>query len=81
MTCHQKFKLTIVFTEFLHDVNNPVLKGLCKFQVDIQKNARVTLYLYYANYYSRTFFTSYANHQLTMLTRYSAVKFWKLFEA
>ena len=29
-------------TKFLHNVNNPVLKGLCKFQVDISKNARVT---------------------------------------
>ena len=26
----------------LHNVNNPVLKGLCKFQVDIPKNSRVT---------------------------------------
>ena len=29
-------------TKFLHNVNNPVLKGLCKFQVDISINARVT---------------------------------------
>ena len=26
----------------LHNVNNLVLKGLCKFQVDIPKNSRVT---------------------------------------
>ena len=35
-------KLTIFWTKFVHNVNNPVLKGLCKFQVDIPKNARVT---------------------------------------
>ena len=32
----------IFFTKFLHNVNNPVLKALCKFQVDIPINARVT---------------------------------------
>ena len=28
-------------TKFLHNVNKPVLKGLCMFQVDIPINAKV----------------------------------------
>ena len=35
-----KFKLMTLVTKFLHNVNSPILKGLCKFQVDIPINAR-----------------------------------------
>ena len=38
---HQKFKLTTFLTKLLHNVNTPILKYLCKFQVDILTNARV----------------------------------------
>ena len=31
-----------IFYIFSHDVNNPVLKGICKFQANKQVNARVT---------------------------------------
>ena len=34
--------MTTFPTKFLHNVSKPVLKGLCKFQVDITINARVT---------------------------------------
>ena len=37
-----KIKLTTFLTKSLHNVNNPILKVLCKFQVDISINARVT---------------------------------------
>ena len=30
-----EFELTTVLIKFLHDVNNRILKHLCKFQVDI----------------------------------------------
>ena len=39
---HQKFKLTTFLTKFLHKVNNTVLNDICKCQVDIPINARVT---------------------------------------
>ena len=38
---HQKIKSTTSSTKFLHNVNNPILKHLCKLQVDISINARV----------------------------------------
>ena len=38
---HQKFRITTFPTKLLHDVNNCILKYLCKFQVDIPINARV----------------------------------------
>ena len=37
----KKFKLTNLSTKFSHNVNSLVLKGPCKFQVDIPINARV----------------------------------------
>ena len=36
-----KFKLMTFLTKFLHNVNNLVLEGFRKFQVDISINARV----------------------------------------
>ena len=30
-----------ILTKFFYNVNKPILKGLCKFQVDIHLNARV----------------------------------------
>ena len=39
---HQKFKSTTFFTKLLHNVNNPILKHLCKFQVDIPIDPRAT---------------------------------------
>ena len=33
-----KIEINDFFTKFLHNVNNPVLKGFCKFQVNIPKN-------------------------------------------
>ena len=39
---HQKFKLTTFWTKFWHNLNNPILKNLCKFQVDIPINAKST---------------------------------------
>ena len=41
LQCHQKFKLTYYLTKFLHNVDNPVLKGLYKFQVDKPMKAKV----------------------------------------
>ena len=38
----QKFKLTIFWTKVSHNVNDPILKDLCKFQVDPPINAKVT---------------------------------------
>ena len=56
-----KIKINDCLTKFLHDVNNPVLKGFCKFQVDIPKNATVTavqslensIHLYCSSYVGR----------------------------
>ena len=39
---HQKFKLATFPTKLLDNVNNPILKYLCKFQINIQPHARVT---------------------------------------
>ena len=38
-----KIYINDFLTKFLHDVGKLVLKGLCKFQVDIPINARVTV--------------------------------------
>ena len=35
------FKLTTFFTKLLHNVNEPILRGVCKFQADIPISARV----------------------------------------
>ena len=32
-----------IFRQFLHNVNNPILTVLCKFQIDIPIDARVTV--------------------------------------
>ena len=37
-----KIQINDFFAKFLHNVNNPGLKGLCKFPVDIPTNSRVT---------------------------------------
>ena len=39
-------KLTICWTTFLHKVNNPILKGLCKIQLQLFKVLKVPIYLY-----------------------------------
>ena len=39
---HQKFELTIFWTRFQHNVNNPILKDHCKLQVDAPIIAKVT---------------------------------------
>ena len=36
-----KFRTMIFWKTFLHNVNKPILKSLCKFQVDIPINARL----------------------------------------
>ena len=43
MQCrHRKFKLTIFWIKFLHKVNNPFWNAVCKFQVGIPIDERVT---------------------------------------